>query len=408
MGLLVRIIGALNVEGFSTDIACFRSWASLAAKDLPGFYNSGQFCDYPPFYIYVLFVIGKLGELLGTGTTSQMVKLPSILADLVTAYFLFKLSKDQFKSFISLVIPAIYVFNPVTILDSSLWGQVDSFYTMILVLALYLLMEQRNVPASVLFAVAVLTKPQSIFVLPVLLYWLIRRKSIKEFAKVIIAGLVTAVLIILPFSRDPLWIFSLYLNTAEGYQYASLNAFNLFGMIKANLEQDSSKFVLISYKALGITLDAILVVLSGFLYMKSKHKAVPILVALLLTAGIFMVSVRMHERYMFPVLAIALLALIYVKDRRILYIFVAFSVTNFINIYQVLYRMILNDYPHISANEPVIIITSFANVLVFAYLVKVIIDILLKEKISPLHLKGINKNTKHVAPVLVGNRGSKA
>ena len=81
---------------------------------------------------------------------------------------------------------------------------------------------------------------------------------------------------------------------------------------------------------------------------------------------------------MFPAIALALLAFIYIKDRRILVVFSALTITNFININTVLYRMLKNNYPHISPVEPVILLTSFANVLIFVYIVKISIDIIFK------------------------------
>lgn len=380
-GLAIRLVGAINVKGFSVDISCFIAWAGSAAGNLTGFYNSGTFCDYPPFYIYILFLIGKLGSLLGIGVNYFLVKLPSIFADLVTAYFLYRLSQKQLNQKFSLFISSLYVFNPVIFLDSSLWGQVDSFFAMLLVFALWALTERRIALSTVLFAASVLMKPQALFILPVLLFELIKRKSPKEFAKAAGIGLVTAFILIVPFSRDPLWIFHLFFGTAEGYKYASLNAFNFFAMLGANLKQDSARFLFFDYTLWGFALDAVLLVFSGLLYMKGRHKGTPLLVAALLNAGFFMVSVRMHERYMFPVIALSLMAFIYVKDKRILYVFLGFSITNFINIKEVLYRMIETNYPHISAGEPVLILTSMVNVAIFTYFVKVVIDILLKDKL---------------------------
>ena len=44
-----------------SDMACFTGWASLAySGGLKNFYTSGFFTDYPPVYIYVLYVLGRI------------------------------------------------------------------------------------------------------------------------------------------------------------------------------------------------------------------------------------------------------------------------------------------------------------------------------------------------------------
>jgi hypothetical protein len=84
--LLIRIILSFSITGYAPDVQTFQAWAIQAAKDLPGFYSSGIFADYPPGYLYVLFLIGKLKGLLLLGDDSRgflvLTKMPAILADM--------------------------------------------------------------------------------------------------------------------------------------------------------------------------------------------------------------------------------------------------------------------------------------------------------------------------------------
>jgi dolichyl-phosphate-mannose-protein mannosyltransferase len=381
VGLIIRLVSGTKVEGFPVDIGCFKAWASAAANDLPNFYNTGMFCDYPPFYIYILFIIGKIASLSWLGLDyTLLVKLPSIIADVVTAYIAYRLAKKQFNAGIGLVLAGAYIFNPVVLLDSALWGQVDSFFTMLIAVALLLLTERKIKLSSVVFALAFLMKPQAIFFLPVLLFELIKRRSVKDFILAFISALITAIIIIIPFSRDPLWIVKLYSGTASGYTYASLNAFNFFSMIGANLKDDSLTLFFLSYKTWGLIFDVLVFGFAGFLYIKGRHKALPFIIALLLNSGAFIFSSRMHERYMFPVLALALLAFVYLKDKRLTYVFAVLTITNFTNINTILYRMLTFNNPHVPAEDMLMRLTSFINVLVFIYLVKISIDLIINGK----------------------------
>ena len=383
VGLIFRIILAQRVEGFPNDIACFKAWALAAAKDLPGLYKSDMFLDYPPLYMYVLFIVGKLASIPSLAPHfTLLIKMPPMLADIAISYFVYLLAEKKLKKGFGFIFAAAFVFSPAVLLNSALWGMVDSFF-MLLVLAAILLLVCDKIDYSVIFfAASVLMKPQGIFFLPLLLFALIKKKDLKVILYTFIYGLSTVVAIILPFSfgQSPFWIFELYLNTASGYTAASLNAYNLFSLFGANLKQDSSILLLFSYSSWGLIFDLLLVVFAGYIYLKLKDNFAPVFTALILNSGAFVLSTRMHERYMYPVVILSLLCIIYMKDKRLPIIFSAMTVTVFLNMHDVLYRMLSTGSPHIPADNSILIIGSAANVFIFAYMVKFTLDWLRNEE----------------------------
>ena len=57
--LFVRILCAGLSKGFDNDTACFASWADRMFQVRPsGFYSPDTFTDYPPGYMYVLWLLG--------------------------------------------------------------------------------------------------------------------------------------------------------------------------------------------------------------------------------------------------------------------------------------------------------------------------------------------------------------
>ena len=68
LGLALRLTIAYVLfpgSGFSSDIGTFTAWATTLAERGPGqFYTSTSFADYPPGYLYVLWLVGGLGQLL--------------------------------------------------------------------------------------------------------------------------------------------------------------------------------------------------------------------------------------------------------------------------------------------------------------------------------------------------------
>jgi Gpi18-like mannosyltransferase len=391
LAFLIRIYIAGSVAGYPTDMVTFASWANTAGGDLFNIYRKSTFCDYPPLYLYVLAVIGKLIALPGMSDYQTiLLKLPSILSDLALALVLYRLAEPRLKKGGAVLIAYACAFNPVFILDSSAWGQVDSFFTLLILIALHKLVGKRIVESTLFFALATLMKPQSLFFLPILLFVYAKRRNLKEFLWSVLVGLVTVVILVVPFSRDPFWILSLYEGTADGYKYASLNAFNLFSMIGANTRVDSELLLGISFMVWGFIFDLLVLISSGWIFFRMNHRASPLLAAIYLSSGAFMLSSRMHERYYFPILVLLLFAYVEMLDIRFLKLFAVFSVTNFLNIGEVLYLTLKTNYPHIAPDDRLLIFGSTVNILAYGWMASIILKM-----VWPKNNQNLKKQLQH-------------
>lgn len=392
VGFLLRISLATLIYGHPYDLSTFRNWATTAANNLTQFYQGRHSSDYPPLYIYVLFIIGKLGSISAVNPYfSLLLKLPSILADIATAFLFYKLAKKYLTLEMSLLLSAFYVFNPAVFVNSTIWGQVDSFFTFLIVAAVVLLTEKKIALASVFFTSAVLMKPQGIIFLPVVFFELIRRMNLKSWLKVLVSGLITGIVLVFPFSwkSDWLWIFKLFASTLGEYPYASVNAFNFFSLLGKNYVQDTGKLFMFSYHTWGMMFIVLITTFAWFLYLKGKSRFLLPAIALLLIDGVFTFSTHMHERYLFPALALSILSFIYLKDKRLLLSAAGLSTTIYVNTHYVLFETLngVNSLPY----GPVLFIISALNVLCFVYLVKVLYDLTLKER------RGWSKVNAHIA-----------
>lgn len=382
-GLLLRIAVAPWVGGFPYDINLFKEWATSAAKSLSGFYMNG-WSDYPPFFVYILYVVGKIASMQTMNLYfTLLIKLPSILADVATAYIMYRLSLKYLSLEISILLSAFYIFNPAIIINSTFWGQVDSFFTMLIVLAVFTLCEGKIYIATAIFTAAILMKPQGIIYLPVFFFVLISLKNVKRFVIAAVTSIATVLMVIIPFSlrQDPIWIVKLYSKTIGEYPYGSMNAFNFFSLIGGNFKPNTTTLFLLNYHVWGLIAIVIVTLFSWFVYIKGRTTKFASIAALLQISGVFTFSTSMHERYLFPAAALSLLAFIYIKDKRLLWLCAGFSATIFINTFAVLFRTSGSD--GLPYSLP-LIITSLLNVLFFIYLIKVGWDIAVKKKIFTL------------------------
>jgi len=375
LALVARIISALIFPSYPIDIGCFKSWALSAAKDLPAFYSSGSFADYPPGYIYVLYIIGVLENFFrfdyNSNLFSLLVKLPSIITDIVITYYIYKTAEKFNLSKWSLILASIYAFNPAILLNSAIWGQIDSFYTLLLILFINKLTEDNLIEATIIFALGILVKPQIAIFAPLLIYAYFERKNLKTFVLGALSGAATIFLASLVFSiyqGNFIWIFNLYFKTFSSYPYATLNAYNIYALFGMNWGDILYKVAFITISDLGKVFIAIITIFSLFLLYKIKDKGKYFIVGLFLITSVFLLVPKMHERYMFPAIVLSLLVSIIFNDRRMLFAFFAISLTQFVNTFQV-YLYALKDSYQVANNNIILIITSVINLLIFAYLV---------------------------------------
>ncbi|WP_407311338.1 hypothetical protein [Desulfosporosinus sp. SB140] len=382
VGFLLRIAVGILIEGHASDLSLFKSWATSAANNFSQFYSGQNSSDYPPLYIYVLYIVGKIGSLKALNPYfTVLLKFPSILADMGTALLLSKLARKYLSPGLSILVAAFYIFNPAVFVNSTIWGQVDSFFTLIVIAGIVLLAEQKLTYSSIFFTAAVLMKPQGIIFLPILFFELVKRRTFKDTVKVLIVSAATATLLILPFSSDlnVLWIVKLFTSTLGEYPYASVNAFNFFYLLGANYTKDASAFLLVSYHIWGTIFIVLTTLLAWFVFARGKGKDFVPATALILISGVFIFSTRMHERYLFPAVALAVLAWIYLKDKRIILLSAGFSITSFANTFYVLWQT--NGGINQSALSFIPVVISALNVALFIYMLKTMYELSAKKSL---------------------------
>ncbi|MBC8061183.1 MAG: glycosyltransferase family 39 protein [Clostridiaceae bacterium] len=398
LGLLIRIIIGLLTEGFVGDINCFKGWASeVSSIGMANFYLLDGLRDYPPGYMYILYIIGKIQMTFSLDWNSSIMllimKLPAIIADIISSYIIFRISKKRVGSYLALGLCLIYALNPAVIYNSGVWGQIDGLFTMLILLMLMFAEKERLIGASIIYIIALLVKPQTLIFTPILLFAFIKKKDIKIIAYSAIAGILLFVILILPFSlkQNAFWIIDKYTKTLNSYPYGSLNAFNFFAFVGGNWDMDTTKLMLLSYKTWSFLFIVLTVFFGGFVFFKSKIQGKLPYVAFFTIISVFMFTTKMHERYMFPALALCLVWYIFSKDKRALIIFAVFSATHFINVAYVLDRSSQQGGLYIPSTNVLLELLSFVNLLFYFWVVGIGIEYC-KKVTKKVTIKVLHKN----------------
>ncbi|MEE1200584.1 MAG: phospholipid carrier-dependent glycosyltransferase [Christensenellales bacterium] len=405
--LAIRAVLAMSIRGYYNDINCFLSWSERMFSDGPlKFYNTGAWCDYPPGYMLMLWPIAALRRLLGIayGTAGHLLvlKLWPILFDLASAALIWRYAKPTLGARSAMLLSAFYLLNPAVFVDSAAWGQIDSVFTLVIVLSALMIMNNRTLPALLSFAFAVLIKPQSLLFAPmglIALGTLIfqsedRIDALKKLGKSVLITLGSVYLFALLFCFNPAlglknllepvrWLCSLYGGTMTSYANVTVNALNLYNLFGLNWAKTSAEPVFTTFAWFMFALSY---VLCALLYHYSRRTSVLPLLSGLLIVLIFTFGPMIHERYVFPAVLLLLIAYIYNRDKRLLISLTVLSATLFLNQALLLQgALVSGDYGHLQNSERWLnAAVSMLNVLNALFLTWTCVDICLFKYVYPL------------------------
>jgi hypothetical protein len=331
-GLVIRLILARYSVGLGFDVRLFRQWSDRLVELGPGsFYAPEYFADYPPGYLYVLWVLGKASRvLLGGPPSIAVLKLPAIVADLGVAALAALLARRMTPPSWArrLPIPAMaaaaILLNPALILISAVWGQVDSVLALLVLAAIYALAGPPSVLREAcgvgLLAVAVATKPQAVLALPVIAVLLahrhIARDGVHPGAWARIAGhcgllallAVTVVAAMFaPFGIGPADIPGFYRRAGSVYPFTSLWAYNVWGaagFYRPDIGSGAMRVGGVAAFYIGLVAFAaatIMLAVQGWrsLARRVDANAVALFGTVAVTCAGFALLTRSHERYLY-------------------------------------------------------------------------------------------------------------
>lgn len=336
-GLLIRLIFA-SFPGFHVDTDTFFAWA-LRAYDLglAKFYSKDVWTNYTPGMIYLFYLLGLIKSFFSIPDPwfHFVLKLPSIFADLILSFYIYKVLLKHVSKKLALYGLAFCLFNPVLIFNSAVWGAFDGFMTLFLFLSVYYLAEKKLILSSIFFGISILIKPQAVAIAPVFALWILKHFSFGRALKLSLPALLTIVIFSIPyFPQDPIFgFFNLFIQMAQDYKGNSLFAYNVWGILGFWID-DGAMLGPLSYRVWGILALAIFWIYFFILAIRKKVIDVYIISTLAFLAFFFLPT-RVHERYLFSAIPFLILISIYLKSRLLIWTTIILSILHTINLYYV-------------------------------------------------------------------------
>ncbi|MGC1676590.1 MAG: phospholipid carrier-dependent glycosyltransferase [Candidatus Binataceae bacterium] len=351
--------------GFGPDVGSYQAWALQISSLGPAHtYQQGYFLDYPPGYLYALWVAGLIAGLMhATGDTLRViVESPAIVADFFLAFTIFAFVRRTSRPAIAYAAMLMVALNPALLFDTVVWGQSDSVLTFTMWLSIIAILGEQYEVGWAMAAISVLVKPQGLMLLPVLAWWTMLETPVRRWIRVGVVGFAVFVIGIAPFQigHPWNWILNLYTSTAAYYHETSVNAFNLIALLGGLRQQDSGTVLGISWFGLGMSLLAPLYGFVAWILWRKRSTQTMIYAAFITVFGFFMVAPRMHERYLYPALVFSIpLAL---ESTEMLAVFVILSLTTLFNLAYVLHT--LQTVVFLDSRDTFAMIASAVNVLI--------------------------------------------
>lgn len=312
-------IAALQVDGHNGDVRVTAGWAIRMAEVGPWRFYEGSGSIYPA----LLYPLWALGSDLQGDALLLAIKGLSIPFDVALGIALYALVRRRGGEAAALGVAAIYLLNPATILAGPVWGQVDSAGTLPYLAALAALGMRQFGLAGALAVLATMVKPQfGLVVLPALVVAAMRARALASWEPMLraVAGMAgTYVVLAAPLALHPIRYLGLLGDTAVRQPMTSLNAFNPWGLL-VGFELPDGPYA-------GIGMALLLAGVAGSLagLRRRPDLAVVLAVGAALVLAFYFLPTRVHERYLFP--ALALLAPFALAGWRELVSYVALSLS---------------------------------------------------------------------------------
>jgi Gpi18-like mannosyltransferase len=372
IAFMVRFAFFSNQGYEEVDTRDFMAWFQTAADYGPRTFYTRTWCDYPPFNIYFFWVFGLLANslsLFGTSLFTYVMKLPSNLFDMATAFLIFAFVRKRLDFKMALLATALYAFTPAVVFNAAVWGQFDAIYTFFLVLSLMLALASKPELSAVTFALGILTKPQSVALLPLIAFLIFKKHGLRRFLTSLVAAIATVFVVIIPFewSNPVTFLANIYFGAYGGYAYTSVNAFNLWALGGLWMPETPVLFA-IGWILFGALATFVLYVLHK--RFGASGELLVLFSAFILFFGFFMLPTRIHERYLFPALSVLALMFPFLKKTRSIYGFL--SITCLVNQAYVLH--FLNNNQYVQSGDLVALTVTLINLTVFIYALMLLWD----------------------------------
>jgi Gpi18-like mannosyltransferase len=426
LGLFIRLfLPPLFIKG---DLRTYFEWGEvLSDKGIVGSYNyvgwTNSFLTQPPLILVLYTLSHQIFEIrYGLATAHNSVGIPpgfmiswfdqngesivfslwGMIADLLIALMIYFQLKKFTKSFkLSIMGVILYLFNPITIFISSIWGQSDLLSALFVLSAFYFFsFRYGKIFSPFLFTIGLLIKPTAMLLGPLYLFFVLQKigkekKVLKDFILGVIVSIGFTLAIFAVFTgftnnyfADLQYIITnRILPSAKGVTRASVSAFNIYSAIFViDKTIAAQNFLILTINQVGVIFSLLIYSLGIYLLRKfNNFKNDFFIINLLIYVtieGLFLFNSGMVERYFLLSLVPLIFLLILIKNSKMKWLFLIQNIIWFTNLFYSFFRRDFSEMATIfqSNNFAIIRLFSVGNIIIYLLIIFLVVNEIIKQK----------------------------
>ena len=346
---LVRLIFLLSMYGFGGEMNATVELARwLASNGVNNVYaNASNFANIDvsvmaPGTMYILAIMGAMGQNLTTDGISVLIRMVGVLADMALVAMIYFYGRKYAGDKLAVIVAAAYAVLPVALVMSGMSNTFTSLLLALMVAAVLLLVEKKYIPMYIVMALATVLDLRALALAPIAVTYLgymyyKDADSLKKFGKnraVIVFGLIGAValtyVLTIPvavghFGENAFYGMRMIANQMINNNIFVDNAFGFYGMATLNGQGFNN-----TASILNLVFILVLVVYICSLYFKKRNRQEVLLLASYTLAMVAVFTLKVTYTYLFLTIALGLIYAMVSGERRVYGIMGGYALLSFI------------------------------------------------------------------------------
>lgn len=346
---VLRLIFLLTMYGFGGEMDATVELARWLASHGVGdvYANASNFANIDvtvmaPGAMYILAIIGAMGQNLTADGVSVLIRMVGVLADMAVVAMIYFYGRKYAGDKVSVIAAALYAVLPVALVMSGMSNTFVSLLLALMVAAVLLLVEKKYLAMYAVMALATVLDIRALALAPIAVtymgYMYYRDDdSLKKFGKnraVMVFGLIGAFvavyLLTLPVAVGHLGENAFYgmrmiANQMINNQIFVDNAFGFYGMATLNGQGFNN-----TASILNLVFILVLVVYICSLYFKKRNRHEVLLLASYTLAMVSVFTLKVTYTYLFMTIALGLLYAIISGDKRVFGVMGGYAILSFL------------------------------------------------------------------------------
>ena len=346
---LLRLIFLLTMYGFGGETDATVGLARwLASNGVANVYaNASAFENIDvsvmaPGAMYILAIIGHIGQGLTADGISVLIRMVGVLADMAVVAMIYFYGRKYAGDKLSVIFAALYALLPVSIVMSGMSNTFTSLLLALMVAAVLLLVEKKYLPMYLVMALATVLDIRALALAPIAVtymgYMYYRDdENLKKFGKnraTIVFGLIGSVaavyLLTLPvaighFGENAFYGMRMIANQMINNQIFVDNAFGFYGMATLNGQGFND-----TASILNLVFILVLVVYICSLYFKKRNRQEVLLLASYTLAMVSVFTLKVTYTYLFMTIALGLIYAMVSGEKRVYGVMAGYAFLSFL------------------------------------------------------------------------------